>query len=342
MKKLLLPLCALALTGCGPSEPQDKLHLYIWADYLKPELITRFETENRCRVVLDTFDSNESMYAKLKAGAGGYDIAVPSSYMVKLMAQQDMLATFDRAQLPNLQHIDPDVLAMIHNREMNHSAPYAIGHTVIAYRKDRHPNLDATWATFDLPALKGRTTLLDDMRETLGAALKQLGHSINTRDEAQLAAARDLAIRWKRNSAKFENEQYKGGIDSGEFDAVMGYSGDLFQVVSENDKIGILVPREGVTMACDEFVILKTAPRSDLAHKFINFLHDPAVAAENMEWMGYLMPNTEAKKLMGKEFLEHPAIHLPKDVLPKSEVIEDLGADLAKFTKVWDEVKAGE
>ena len=324
----------------GSGQPPT-LHIYIWADYVKPELVQKFEHDNHCRVVIDTFDSNEAMYAKLKAGATGFDIAVPSSYMVKLMQEQDMIAQIDRHMVPNLMNISSEVANRIYDKLMAHSVPYAISYTVIAYRKDKIDKIEPTWAVFERPDIKSRCTLLNDMRETLGAALKFLGHSINTHDEQHLAAARDLVIKWKHNTAKFDNEAYKAGIDSGEFSLVMGYSGDLFQVVTDNDKVGILVPREGVTMSCDEFVILKQGQNSLLAHQFINFMLDPKIAAENMEWMGYICPNKPALDQVSRDFLAHPAINIPDDVKSKVEVIEDLGSDLPKWTKVWDEVKAG-
>ncbi|MBX7211181.1 MAG: spermidine/putrescine ABC transporter substrate-binding protein [Verrucomicrobiaceae bacterium] len=336
-----------ALASCGrrhadtTSGEAPVLHLYMWADYIKPSLVQRFEQENRCRIVIDTFDSNEAMYAKLKAGATGFDIAVPSSYMVKLMKEQDMLAPIDRGMLPNIVNISGDVANKIYDKLMEHSVPYAVGQTVIAWRKDRIEKIDPTWAVFERPDVKMRCTLLNDMRETLGAALKALGHSINTRDEQKLAAARDLVLNWKRNTAKFDNEAYKTGIDSGEFSLVMGYSGDLFQVVSDNEKVGILVPREGITMSCDEFVILKEGRNPLLAHQFINFMLDAKVAAENMQEIGYVCPNKAALEQVPRSFLNHPAIQIPDEVKPKVEVIEDLGADLPKWTKVWDEVKAG-
>ncbi|HYF37349.1 MAG TPA: extracellular solute-binding protein, partial [Prosthecobacter sp.] len=103
---------------------------------------------------------------------------------------------------------------------------------------------------------------------------------------------------------------------------------------------GILIPREGVTASCDEMVVPKSAPQPALAHALINFLLDPQVAAENMEWMGYLCPNTEALKLVSKEFLQNPAVAIPPEVKEKSEVIQDVGPHLTKYTKVWDAVKA--
>jgi len=330
---------ALALTVVTCCQAQEKLHLYTWADYVSPEVVAKFESAHLCKVVVDIFDSNESMYAKVRAGAAGYDVIVPSSYMVSLMEQQGILLPLDAAKLPNRVNISASVLEKVDDKTMRHSVPYATSYGVLAYRKDRLKDAQATWAMLERPDLKRKACVLNDMRETLGAALKFLGHSINTRDEKQIAAAGDVVIRWKKNIAKFDNEQYKSAIDSGEFVLVHGYSGDLFQVVSENDQVGILFPKEGAVMACDEMVIPKSARQPALAHAWINFLLDPAIAAENMEWMGYLCPNTEALKKVSPEFLQNPALKVPDEVQARSEVIQDIGEDLAKYTKVWDAVK---
>ena len=331
---------SLLFCGCRPAKPT--LHVYNWADYLKPELVLRFEQENNCRIVIDTFDSNEAMYAKLKAGATGYDLIFPSSYMVKLMFNQGMLQPLDKNLLPNLKFIDPDYLKLAMDREMGHSVPYMLTNTGLAYLKSKVENFEATWSMLDRTDLKGRMTMLNDMRETIGAALKSLGFSLNTRDERELAAARDVVIRWKKNLAKFENEQYKTGLASGEFLLVHGYSGDILQVQEENEDIEFAVPREGTSISCDDVVIPKDAPNVLLAHKFINFLHDPKVAAENTEFISYLCPNRESYQYLSEDIMKNPAIFLDPEIQAKSEIIDDLGEDNAKYTKVWDEIKAAE
>jgi len=340
MKRLVLVFSLLCATLSA--QAAETLHLYTWADYISPEVVRKFEKQHGCKVVIDTFDSNESMYAKFKAGAAGYDLVFPTAYMIQVMHAQGMLADLDHKLIPNLPNIDPAVLAKVKDQAMAHSVPYTLAYACIAVRADKIKGqpAEATWALFDRAALAGRMTLLDDMRESIGTALKSLGHSINTRDEAQLAAARDVLIRWKKNIARFDNEGYKSGIDSAEFLLVHGYSGDLFQVQMENPKVQILIPREGVTMGCDEMVIPKTAKQPVLAHAFINFVLDPAIAAENMEWMGYYCPNKPALEKVSPEFLQNPAITIPAELQAKCEVIEDLGPDLAKYTKVWDQVKA--
>jgi spermidine/putrescine transport system substrate-binding protein len=335
----LVALVALGLMGCAKPAPKT-LHVYTWADYIKPEVVKRFEQENGCKIVIDTFDSNESMYAKLKAGASGYDVVTPSSYMVAIMAQQGMLLDLDRKKMPNLANVDPEYLKIALDPQMKHSVPYMLTNTGFAYLKSKVKDVQPTWAVFDRADLKGRMTMLNDMRETIGAALKFLGYSLNTTDDGQLQEARDVVIRWKKNLAKFENEQYKSGIASGEFLLVHGYSGDLVQAQSENPDVTFLAPREGLSIACDDLVILKNTRAADLAQRFINFLHDPGVAVVNSVFISYLCPNAAAYPRLPQEFRDNPAVKLAPAVQAKCEVIRDLGPDNAKYTRIWDQIKA--
>jgi spermidine/putrescine transport system substrate-binding protein len=333
-------LAAGAGGGCGGTKPV--LHVYTWADYVKPELVQRFEKENGCRVIMDTFDSNEAMYAKLKAGATGYDLLFPSSYMVKMMHAQGMLQDLDAALLPNAAHADPEYLRIALDPQMKHSVPYMLTNTGLGYRTGKVPDFQATWTVFDRADLRGHMTMLNDMRETMGAALKLLGFSLNTRNAAELEQARDVVIRWKKNLAKFENEQYKTGLASGEFKVVHGYSGDILQVKEEEPDIGFAVPKEGTSISCDDMVIPKDAKQVALAHRLINFLHDPAVAAENSDFIGYVCPNKDAYPLISEELRNNPAVFLPPEVRAKCEVIGDVGDALPLYTKMWDEIKAAE
>jgi len=329
-------LCGL--TGCGKATPV--LSLYTWSDYIKPELVKRFEREHGCRVVLDTFESNEAMYAKLKAGASGYDLLTPSSYMVSLMNAQGMLRRLDHALLPNLVHVDPDYLAIAVDKTMDHSVPYMLVVSGIAYLEGRVKDVIPSWRMFGRTDLAGRMTMFNDMRETIGAALKTLGHSINSTDPAELAAAESLLLEWKKNIAKFENEQYKIGLASGEFLLVHAWNGDIFQVRKENPDVRFFVPEEGTIISCDDLVIPSDAREPGLAHAFINFLHDPAVAAENTVAIYYLCPNKDSYPLLPAEIRDNPGIFISPKIRAKSEVIADIGAANALYIKVWDRLKS--
>ncbi|MFH0880930.1 MAG: spermidine/putrescine ABC transporter substrate-binding protein [Lentisphaerota bacterium] len=340
MAAVLAALVAQTFTGCSKSKPV--LHIYTWADYIKPDLIPRFEKENNCRVMIDTFDSNEAMYAKLKAGASGYDLITPSSYMVTIMQKQGMLQPIRHELIPNLVHVDPEYLRIAMDADMQYSVPYMETITGLAYLKSKVSGFQPSWSQFDRADLAGRMTMLNDMRETIGGALKFLGFSLNTTDERELNAARDVVIGWKKNLAKFENEQYKTGLASAEFLLVHGYSGDILQVQAENDDIEFAIPVEGTSVACDDLVIPKDATQVELAHKFIHFLHEPTVAAENTEFITYLCPNKDSYPLLSDELRRSPAMFPPEEVKAKCEVIKDLGDENIKYTRVWDQIKAME
>jgi len=327
-----------ALTHCGGGRPV--LSVYTWADYIKPELVARFERDNGCRVVIDTFDSNEAMYAKLKAGATGYDILTPSSYMVSLMFGQGMLERLDHGRLPNISRVDPEFLDTAVDKAMDHSVPYMLTNTGIAYLEGRVRDVEATWAMFDRTDLRGRMTMFNDMRETIGAALKSLGYSLNTTSETELSEAETVLLRWKKNLAKFENEQYKIGLASGEFLLVHAYNGDIFQVRKEDPDVRFLIPEEGTAVSCDDLVIPRGAARQALAYAFINFLHDPAVAAENTNFLGYLCPNKDAYPLLDPAIRNDPGIFMKPELKAKSEIIADLGTANALYVEVWDRIKS--
>lgn len=349
MKRTLLPAAALAvvaalglgLAGCG-GRGRTVLHVYTWADYIKPELVKRFEKTHNCRVSIDTFDSNESMYAKIKAGAGGYDVIFPSSYMARLMNEQGMLQALDHARLPNLRSVDPGYLRLAMDPGMTYSVPYMISYAGIACVEGRVAGFEPSWSMLDRPDLAGRMTMLNDMRETIGAALRFLGYSLNTVDEAQLKQARDIVVRWKKNLAKFENEQYKSGLASGEFLLVHGYSGDILQVAEEAEGVRFALPKEGFSVACDDMVIPVAARQVELAHAFINFLHEPDVAAENTEHIMYACPNRDSYPLLPAEIRDNPVLFPSAEDQARGEVIRDLGDRNSLYIRVWDEIKAAE
>lgn len=225
---------------------------------------------------------------------------------------------------------------------MEYGVPYLISITGIGYNKARLGELAPTWELFGRPEITRRCTLLNDMRESIGAALKGLGYSLNTTSDKELAEAQKVLIAWKKNIAKFEVEEALRGLSSAEFLLVHAYNGDILQAMDENKDLAFIVPKEGTSIASDDMVIPANADQVELAHAFISFIHDPANSAENMEFVSYLSPNIEGQKLVSEEFRNNPAIFIAPAVLAKSEVIRDLGKDNDKYTRVWDAVKAAE
>ncbi|MBR4223047.1 MAG: spermidine/putrescine ABC transporter substrate-binding protein [Victivallales bacterium] len=346
MKKSVFVLIALlvaslaAFVGCFGSSKQT-LHLYCWADYISPELIEAFEKENNCRVVYDTFDSNEALLAKLQAGASGYDIIFPSHYVVDSLASSGKLQKLDHSKLTIMNHLDPEVLAQLPDKQCEYVIPYMMSYTGIGYNKDVIKDFEPSWKMFERNDLQKRATLLDDKREVIGAALLYLGLDPNSINADDLAKAKALIKQWLANVSKLENEQYKNGIASKEFSLVMGYSGDMVQVVDENPHVAFVLPKEGVLMSCDVLAIPSTAKNVDLAYKFINFIHTPENAASNTEYVFYLCPNKDAYSLLPEEIKHNPAVFIDKDIFEKSRFTIDHGEQEVILNKLWEELKAG-
>ena len=329
-------------TGTDGAGAKPVLRLFTWTDYVKPELIQRFEQENHCTVAIDTFDSNEAMYDQLNSHEKGpFDLLFPSSYMVKIMHDQGLLRPLNHEWIPNLRNVDPNYLAMAFDKEMDHSVPYAMGITCLGYLGSRVKEPAPSWALLDHPDVRGRMTLLDDYRETIGAALKFLGYSLNSTNDRELAEAKDVVARWKRNAAGFDNETYKTDLAAGKYVLTHGYGGDLMLARAENPDIRIAVPQEGAAMSFDDMVIPANAAQVELAHQFINFVLDPHVAAELTEYIYFLCPNDVSYQYLSAETRANPLLFPPPEVAEKLEMLSDLGENKAKYEKLWSEIAAG-
>jgi spermidine/putrescine transport system substrate-binding protein len=334
--------CAAALLSTACSKPKPELHIYNWSDYFATDTLANFEKEYNCKVIYDVFESNEAMYAKLKAGASGYDVVFPTSYQARLMHEEGMIENLDLAKIPNAKNIDPKFLKIVAlDKTLAYSLPYMTGTTGLAYNKDKVTDFTPSWSMYDRADLKGRMTLLNDYREVLGAALKFLGYSLNTTDPKQVAEAGEIVKRWKGNIAKFASDEYKPGMASGEFYLAMGYSGDIMQIM-EGGNISYALPKEGFSFWSDDMVILKDAPNKDLAYAFVNYLTDPKVAAANMEFNYYLSPNSGAYELVPQEMRDDPMVFVPDEELVRGEQIVPLGKDDQIYMDVWAKVKSEE
>ncbi len=338
----LTVLVLTAFLSCS-SGKKETLYLYNWSDYIDEDLVKEFTKETGIKVVTDYFDSNESMFAKLKSGAGGYDIVFPTSYMAEIMMKNGMLQELDHDRLSNLGNLDPRFLNLNSDSKMDYSVPYMVSTTGIGYLESVTGEIDSiSWDVFGDSRFAGKMTMLNDVRETIGAALKYLGYSYNSTSVKELEEARDLLIKWKKNLAKFENDQYKNGLVSGEFSVSQGYSGDILQVQEEQEDLRFIIPREGTSISIDNMVILKDARNPEAAYAFIDYMLRPEVAAANTAYVWYLAPNLPSYELLDQEILEDPAVFLDDAVIDTSEILLDLGDDNALYSRIWDEIKSAE
>lgn len=337
MSKKLLVLLFVALTTLTVFG-KEKLHIYSWSDYIPDNVIEQFEAEFDCKVIYDTYDSNESMYAKLRAGAGGYDIAFPSGDYVSIMIKEHMLEKIEINNLENFKNLDPKILKkMAYDPEHEYGIPYMMGSTGIAVNTKYLQNYPRSWKILNLPEIEDRVTLLDDMREVFGAALKSLGYSINTIDIKELIEAKDLIMQWEKKIAKFDNELFAKGIISGEFYVVHGYAENIFLDANEQETkdIDFFIPEEGGTLWIDNMVILKNASNMELAYSFIDFVLRAEISANISSQLLLPSPNIPAQKL-----LEAEPVYTMEE-LENCEMINDLGENLGIYNEFWNEIRFG-
>ena len=341
MKKLslLLVLCSvLALCSCAQKEDKNVLHVYNWSDYIDPSIVEQFEKKYNCKLIFDYYDSNEAMFAKLKAGCSGYDVIFPSSYMADIMYAQDMLMKFDKSRLPDLKNLDEKYVIKTKDKNSDYSVLYVVSFSGIGYNSLKVKEIKHSWGMFGDVNLRDRMTMFDDMREAIGAALKYLGYSLNTTDDNQLKQAKHQMLEWKKNLAAYQVDEAKTSLGAGILLLIQMYNGDAYLIEQDSPFVKFFVPEEGTSIGPDTIVIPKSAKNLDLAYKFVNFLCEPENAAKNMEYLGYICPIKAAYPLIDKEL--YKKFTIPDDIFAKSEVIQDLGDYNKKYVELWDEIKA--
>ena len=249
------------------------------------------------------------MYTKLKLGGSGYDIVFPSNYFLELMSKQDMLKSLSFEKLSNGCNIDWSFVNKLGLKMNAYGIPFTASFTGVAYRSDRIRSPEHSWKIFGCKEYAGRMTMLNDMRDTMGAALIYLGYSANSTNKLEINKAGLLIRLWKNNLAKLESEQYKNGIASGEYLVVQGYTSDCLQAAQGNRNVSFFYPKEGTTACIDFASITQTAENVDLAYAFLNFLLDPIIACENMEYTRCRAINNKARDYLS-DSLKIPS-HVP-------------------------------
>ncbi len=342
----LLTLAVACGGDGGEQELVEELHVYNWSEYIDPQIYEDFEAEFGVRVVEDTFASNEELLAKLQAGATGYDIIIPSDYMVEIMIEEGLLVELNRDNIPNITNIDPKFADPPYDSGMVHCIPYQWGTTGIGYNGDAFDEAPDSWAYLFDPALAseyaGQFTMLNDSRESMGAALKYLGYSVNSTSEEELAQARDLLAQQKEWVYAYDSDQYEDLISADETVMAHGWSGDFFMVAEEDERLWYAIPKEGGVIWADNLCVPKSASSQYTAEVFINYLLRPEVGAAISNYTWYASPNAASTEFIDAEIVEEPAIYPPADVMEKLEWLEDVGEATPLYERFWTEVKAGQ
>ncbi|MBW3605273.1 MAG: spermidine/putrescine ABC transporter substrate-binding protein [Actinobacteria bacterium] len=334
--------------SCEPGETDGELVLYNWTEYIDPELVTKFTEEFGVDVIEDFYPSNEEMLARVQGGGSGFDVVVPSDYMVGIMIDQGLLMQLDKSAIPNADNVAEDFTSPPFDPELAFSMPYQWGTTGIGLNTtETAEDPEATWGWIFDPekadGLDGQISMLDDPREAMAAALSYLGHPINSTDEAQLQEAADLIAETTDRLAAFDSDQYEDLLISGETAVAHGYSGDFFAAFDEaedGDNFTYVIPEEGAVRWVDNMAILADAPHPCTAHTFLNFMLDARNGAQLTNWNYYGSPNSAAEEFIDAEVLEDPAIYPPEDVLENLQFIEDTGDAETLYTDLFTQAKS--
>ncbi|MGB6128705.1 MAG: extracellular solute-binding protein [Psychrilyobacter sp.] len=334
-KSIVFILMLLVLVGCGKEEQKNELYLFNWSDYIPNEVITDFETETGIKVITDYYSSNEEMYAKIKAGGNGYDITVPSTDYAEIMMKQGMLEKIDKSKIPNLKELNEEIGSKI-SFDKNHDyiIPYSVGATGIAVNTKYVKDFERSFDIYNRKDLKGKMTLLDDMREVMSSALIIAGHSPESSDPQDLADAQKIILGWKENILRFDSESFGKGFTNGEYLVVHGYYENIVAHMTDEqaENMVFFIPEKGAQMYIDSMTILKGAKNIENAYKFINYIYRPEVYVKIVDYLETPSINIGANKLR-----ETKPVYDVED-LKDAYLMKDLGEALAPQSEVWNEI----
>ncbi len=345
MKKLLILALVLgALTACS-SAAKTTLKVYNWGEYIDMEMVSAFEKEYNCKVIYDTYDSNELMYTKLQSGEK-YDILVPTDHMVQRLIAEGKLQKIDLTKITNLDNVDPALLNRPFDPNNQYSVPYFYGNIGIIFNKNNvtKAELEAQgWDILKNETYKDRIYVYDSARDVFMMAYKSLGYSINTTDPAQI----EEAFNWLKamdtaTKPVYIDETLIDNMINGEKDLAVDFSGDAAYVLSQNADMDFFVPSEGTNLWTDSMVIPADSENVDLAHKWINYMLRDDVALKNTEYVGYTSPVKaafEAVTASGGVYFNNPA-YAPRLDNPLDEVHAYSPELVSILADKWTRIKA--
>ncbi|MBM3558102.1 MAG: polyamine ABC transporter substrate-binding protein [Alphaproteobacteria bacterium] len=349
----------LGLLLAVASHAQERVvNVYNWTDYIDETVLAEFTAKTGIKVRYDTFDSNDVLETKLLAGKTGYDIVVPTSTYLSRLARTGVLAKLDKALLPNLRHLDPELNGRLARLDPDnaHGVIYLWGTTGIGLNADKikarmaKPPANSLAMIFD-PAVIGKfadcgVNLLDAPDEMIPAALRYLGHDPDAKDDAALAKAEAALLKIRPFIRKFHSSQYVNDLANGDVCLVFGWSGDILQAKTraEEAKNGVriqyLIPKEGALLWFDTLAVPVDAPHKAEAHAFIDFLMNPEMIARISNKVQYPNANAASWPLVAKEAMAD------RDVWPTAETRRGLYTitpngqrEQRAFTRVWTKVK---
>ncbi len=339
--RLLPAVLALAALAFGCARAGKTLSLFIWSEYIDPDLVERFEKQAGVKVVIDTYENTETMMSKVASAGSQYDLVVMSDHAVRTMIKQGQLASLDLSKIPNAGNVAPRFRDPAYDPGSRHSLPYQWGTMGLVYRTDKLPDFKASWATvLDPAAQPGPVVLLDSMRDLMGATLLLDGHSPNTRDTAELSQAgkRLEAARTPRLLGFYGSPDSVDKVIAGDAWVGIAYNGDAMVKLDENTDFAL--PAEGTIVWVDAMTVPAGTKNREKAFAFINFILDAEVGAKLSNYIAYATPNQASLPLVDQEMRDDPRIYPSDGQLSSSSMLEDVEKATTLYDQIWTRVKA--
>lgn len=343
------------LSGCGKKEAKagsaGEVYVYNWGEYIDESVIKQFEEETGIKVVYDLFETNEEMYPVIQAGAVKYDVVCPSDYMIQKMRENNLLAEINLDNVPNLKEIDSKYMEMSKSfdPENKYSVPYSWGTVGILYNTKMVDAKDVPtkWSDLWNEKFKDNILMQDSVRDSFMVALKSLGYSLNTTNEAEIKEAKELLIKQKPLVQAYVIDQVRDKMIGGEAAIGVIYSGEMLYIQNEVKNLNLdysleyVIPEEGTNLWLDSWVIPANAPNKENAEKWIDFLCRPDIAKKNFDYITYPTPNKGAFDLLDPELKNNKTLFPDTDVLKNSEVYKYLGDEVdSLYNEAWKEIKS--
>lgn len=351
MKRLFSVLLAAVLLICSlpvtaSAEPVT-INVYNWGQYISDgtddyiDVNRAFTEATGIEVNYMTFDSNETMYTKLKTGGSSYDVIIPSDYMVARLIAEDMLLPLDYDNIPNYAFVDDAYKNTDFDPENKYTVPYTWGTVGVIYNTKYVDEADTgSWDLLWNPKYAGKILMFDNPRDAFAISELLLGISINTQDEDELRSAAYKLIEQKPLVQAYVMDQIFAAMTHEEAWIAPYYAGDYLFMADENEDLAFYFPKEGFNLFIDAMCIPKSAQHKKEAEAYINFLCSAEISGENLDYLGYSTPVPEAKQYMDPAMAESDIAYPSTEVLSNGTAFSYLDIDTNQLMdSLWLEVK---
>ena len=323
------------------------LNVYNWGLYISDgsdggmDTNKEFEDLTGIKVNYTTYDTNESLYAKLKSGGANYDVIVPSDYMIGKMSKEGLLAKLDFDNIPNIAMIGDQYKGLDFDPNSEYSVPYTWGVVGIVYNKTMVKGTIDSWNVLWDEQYKGNVLMFNNSRDAFAIAFKKLGMSLNPSSTEEIQKAAEELKKQKGIVQAYVMDEIFDKMEGGEAALAPYYAGDAITMINENPDLAFVIPKEGTNYFVDAMCVPATSTQKEAAEMYINFMCETQVALANCEFIGYSTPQVEAEKLLPDELKNSPIMYPSKEVLANTEIFNVLPDELNQaMDEAWSDVKS--